>query len=219
MAITFSEAGIRNTVTAVTNSVTPTVAAVTDGAALVWVENATAGVDPTSVTFAGVSLTKLHSVTVTTRLTQASLWGGNIGTLTTASRTVAATFAISSSSSVTWATYSGVKQSAAPASWQQSTNTGTSTSDITTSLTPAVANSWLVMFSIDLATSRTPVAGTTVRYNGSNWQTADSNGPLALSPQTLAYTLSPSAVFGNNAAILQEAVASSSSNSGFFNFM
>ena len=219
MAIAFSEYGIRNTITALKNTVTPTVAATTNCVALVWVECANAGIDPDTVTFAGVGLTKLNTVTVVTRATQCSLWGGSIGNLTSGTKTVEATFSTSRSSSMMWASYSGATQTVSASTWQQSTNTGTNTNDVTTALIPAVANSWLVMCSIDLAASRTVGAGTTARYDGGNWQIADSNSPLALVSQTLAYTLGSSAVFGNNAVILQEATASSSSNSGFFNIL
>jgi hypothetical protein len=222
MAIAFSEVIARNTTTGTTNVITGSRTGVTDGMALVWVECATAGIDPDTVEWgSGNQMTKINTFTTgTTRLTQISLWAKRIGTTSTGSVTITATFAASRSSSMLGAIYSGVSQSIAEASMQASTNgtsgAATTTNFITTAITPSNANSWLVAFGIDLAASRTVVAGTVMQLN-TNWTVLDSGAPVSGS-STLALTLGSSALYGVNAIVLAPSVSTNTSI-GFFGFV
>lgn len=206
MAISFVQnSGVTSNV-GTTNTQNPSVTGGTDMIALVWVETSTIGVEPTSVTWGGVSMTKINTFsTGTSRQTQISLWGLLLGTTTTGSKTITATWASSYSTNLLWATYSGVSQSNSIASLQNSTNgtTGstTTTNEITSSITPSFSNSWLVCFGIDLTSSIASInSGTTVRYWG-NWSIFDSGGVVS-GPSTLGITMSSAALFGNNAVVL-----------------
>jgi len=185
------------------NSVSPTFTSLTDGIGLVWVEGNTVSIDPTGVTWDGVAMTKINTFnTGTARQTSISLWG--ILSPATGTKTITATFAASANSNLLWATYSGVSQSDAISTLQNSTNgtvgAATSTGFITTALTPANANSWIAAFGIDLASSFTVTSGTTQRY-WANWSIVDSGGIVSGST-TLGATLGSSACWGNNAVVL-----------------
>lgn len=207
MAIAFSQSnGGVTTAVGLTNTITPTINTITNGGALVWVESSVVGVDPTSVTWGGVAMTKINTLALDPafRPTQISLWGLSIGTVSTGSVAITATFASSLTSNISFGVYSDVTQSTAVSAWQNSTN-GTSggtttTNEITTSITPSVSNGWLVAFGVDLASSFTPSGGTTQRYWG-NFSLIDSGGVVS-GPSTVGGTMGSSALFGNNAVLL-----------------
>ncbi len=184
---------------------------------LVFIEQGTiASGDPTGVTWGGNAMTKISTFTTgTARQTLISLWG--ILSPLTGSRTITATFSVASNSNILWATYGGVSQSTAIGSLQQATNgtagATTNTAFITTALTPAIANSWVVSMGIDLASGFTETAGTTKRY-WANWSILDTGGPVSVST-TLGGTLGSSACWGNNAVVLPAIVTSTPTNASF----
>lgn len=204
MAIAFVQNSTVTNQVGTTHSVTPTFTSGSNMIGLVWVEQGTIALgDPTGITWDGVAMTKINTFTTgTARLTLISLWG--ILAPATGSKNITATFASSSNSNLQWATYSGVSQSDAISSLQNSTNgtvgAATSTGYITTALTPSNANSWIAAFGIDLASSFTVTGGTTQRYWG-NWSIVDSGGTVSGST-TLGATLGSSSCWGNNAVVL-----------------
>jgi hypothetical protein len=210
-----------NTTVGTTNSQSTSITGGGNVIGLVFIETSTIGIDPTGVTWGGVAMTKINTFgTGTSRLTQVSLWGVLLGNTSTASRTITATWASSYSTNLWWGTYSGVSQTDAVGTLQNSTN-GTlgltvDPNEITTAITPSVSNSWLVAFGLDLGASFTPNGGTTQRFWSNFWH-IDSNGVVSGS-STLGGSISPAALFANNAVVLIPSTASAT-NSNFFNIM
>lgn len=223
MAIAFlqTSGSVNSSGSGTTNTQTPSITGGSDVIGLVMAETSTIGFDPTGITWGGAAMTKINTFgTGTSRLTQLSLWGILLGNTSTGSVTITATWASSFATNIAWGTYSGVSQSNAIGTLQNSTNgtvgAATTTNEITTAITPSFSNSWLVAFGVDLTASFTPSGGTTQRF-WSNFSHLDSGGVVSGS-STLGGTMSVAALFGNNAVVLIPAGASTT-NSGFLNFM
>ena len=220
--IAFSQvsSAVNSSIGSTTNTTSPSITALTNGIALVWIESS--GADPTTVVWGATNqMDKINTfLTGTARGTNISLWGRLVGTTSTGTVAITATFASAVTSNMLYGTYSGVSQSTAITSLQNSTNgttgAGTSNNELTTAITPSLANSWLVAFSIDLAAGRTPKAGTTARFTG-NFKLFDSNAVVSGS-STLGFDLTTFALYGNNAVVLPPFIASNT-NSSFFSFM
>lgn len=222
MAIAFIQSsGATNSAVSTTNTQSPSITGGSNVIGLVWAETSTTGVDPTGITWGGVAMTKINTFTTgTARLTQISLWGVLLGNTSTGSRTITATWASSYSTNVAWGVYSGVSQTNAVGTLQNSTNgtsgAATTTNEITTAITPSFSNSWLVAFGVDLSSGFTASGGTTQRF-WSNFSHLDSGGVVSGS-STLGGTMSTAALFGDNAVVLIPSTGSAT-NSNFFNFM
>jgi hypothetical protein len=144
MAIAFSQVATANsnngsnTTHSFTGNGLASVSAVTDGIAFVCFDSTGLTTDPTSVTWGGVSMTKIATRNQTNRGNTESVW--YVLNPASGAVTVVDNYSSANAPNMIWAIYSGVKQSAPEAS-----NTGYSaSSSLGVSVTTLTANAWVV---------------------------------------------------------------------------
>lgn len=165
MAIAFSQVASANsnngssTTHSYTGNGLASVTAVTNGIAFVVFDTPGLSIDPTSVTWGGVSMTKIATVNQTTRGNTESMW--YVLNPASGAVTVVDNYASASSPNMNWAVYSGVKQSAPEAS-----NTGyAAASSLSISVTTITANAWVVGYFTNNSGTGTAGTNTTSRTN------------------------------------------------------
>lgn len=198
---------------------TPTITSGTNMVGFVFVEQSSLAIfgNPSSVTWGGVAMTLVQSATESSaRNGSYSLWA--LKNPSTGSQTIAWNFPGAYNSHATYGTIQGADTTLAVTSYPNASNVYTSNNGITLNLTPSTSNSIIVGFSLDLASTRTANAGTTVDIDA-NWSVFHSV-PNVSSQLFLGFSSFNAAAM---AVALGVAVAPSTGspviNSGFFNFM
>lgn len=216
MAIAFSQVSSANsnlgsnTTHSYTGNGLASVTAVTNGIAFVYFDSSALSTDPTSVTWGGVSMTKIASVNQTGRGDTQSLW--YVLNPASGAVTVVDNYASNNAPNMCWAVYSGVKQSAPEASNTGYQGSGTASVSVTT----LTANAWVVGAFCNNFGTGTPGSNTTSR-TASVLCLGDTNGPV-VTPSSQAQNWGGSGEWTGIVVSLAP-FAAASGNSNFFSFM
>lgn len=163
------------------------VTAVTKGIAFVLFDSTSINTDPTSVTWGGVSMTKLGTINQTTRANTQSLW--YVLNPASGAVTVVDNYAANNSPNMVWGIWSGVKQAAPEAS-----NTGSTTvaNNLTVSVTTLTSSAWVLSFFTNDFGNGVAGTNTTSRLAGVT-SIGDTNGAITTpSSQGQAWSLTSS---------------------------
>lgn len=137
------------------------VSTVASGIAFVLMDSSGLSIDPTSVTWGGVAMTKLGTINQMTRLNTQSLW--YVLNPASGAVTVVDNYAASNAPNMLWAVYAGVNQTAPEAS-----NTGSTTiaNNLSVSVTTITANAWVISAFTNNLGDGVAGANTTSRFSG-----------------------------------------------------
>lgn len=166
MAIAFSQVATAlsnngsNTTHSYTGNGLASVSSVTNGIAFVLFDSTGLTMDPTSVTWGGVAMTKIGTINQVTRGNTQSLW--YVLNPASGAVTVVDNYTVANSPNMTWAIYSGVKQVAPEAS-----NTGSTAvaDNLSVSVTTLTSNAWVISAFTNNLGSGVAGSNTTSRFN------------------------------------------------------
>jgi len=212
MAIAFSQVASANsnngssTSHSYTGNGLASVTAVTNGIAFVAFDSPGLSIDPTSVTWGGVAMTKIATINQTTRVNTQSLW--YVLNPASGAVTVVDNYASANSPNMTWAVYSGVD------SVEASTTLRNAASSISLSVTTLTANAWVMGFFTNNSGTGTAGANTTGRTTNVLC-IGDTNAPVA-TPGSTAQNWSAGTEW---TGIVVSMKPSNSNNQSFFMFM